>query len=57
MTNEDETSYNTRIFPQETKYAKCEHCDGVGFIYYHDNDCNLIKEDCEYCACGLIEIN
>ena len=52
----DEVSYNTRIFPEETEYTKCENCNGSGFIYYHDEECNIIKEDCDKCENGLIEI-
>lgn len=55
MRKEDEASYNTRIFPKETEYTKCENCNGSGFIYDHDDECNIIKEDCPDCENGLIE--
>ena len=53
----DEIAYITPPNEDEPEYTKCEHCDGTGFVYWHDDDCNLIKEDCEYCENGLIEIN
>ena len=52
----DEVSYNTRIFPNETEYTKCENCNGTGFIYFQDDEFNIIKEDCDKCENGLIEI-
>jgi len=41
----------------DPEYTECENCDGSGFTYWTDDDCNLIKEKCEYCENGLILIN
>ena len=40
----------------DPEYTNCENCN-EGFIYWTDDDCNLIKEKCEYCDNGLILIN
>ena len=59
MENDFENYYLTPEFndpEDDDKFTKCEHCDGRGFIYLQDDDCNLIKEDCENCENGLIEI-
>jgi hypothetical protein len=50
---------NPNLTPSEDKepeYTNCENCN-EGFIYWHDEDGDLIKEKCEYCENGLIEIN
>ena len=40
----------------EPEYTNCENCN-EGYIYWTDEDCNIIKDKCEYCDNGLILIN
>lgn len=54
---ESELSYNTQIFPKETKYTECEHCNGTGHFYEPGEDGELVKEDCPECeGTGVLEI-
>ena len=57
MGNDYESNYLTPPNEDELEYTKCEHCGGIGFIYLQDEDVDLVKEDCEFCKNGLIEIN
>lgn len=40
----------------EPEYTECQYCDCTGSTYWYDEDCDLVKEDCEFCENGLILI-